>query len=101
MVLVRGDYVEIFGLESRPDLNGKEGAILKQYEETKRFEVELTDMQPEKVFSLKPNRLKRLGQSCVVIGPCDKGISSEEVPIYTSYLAGPSKGEEVEELKSR
>lgn len=93
----RGEYVRVKGLESRPDLNGLEGVVLKQIE--KRYEVDIFDMP--NTFSLLPKRLEYLGQSCVVIGPCDKGISAKEIPIYTSYLKGPSEYEEKQELKSR
>ena len=93
----RGDFVKVVGLESRTDLNGKEGVVLKEI--GKRYEVDILDLP--NTFSLLPKRLEYLGQSCVVIGPCDKGISSDEIPIYTSYLAGPSEYQEKQELKER
>lgn len=94
----RGDYVKVYGLKSRDDLNGKEGYVLKPI--GKRYEVKIIGLD-DSTFSLLPKRLEYLGQSCVVIGPCDKGISSDEIPIQTSYLKGPSEYEEIQELKKR
>ena len=97
MSFKRGDFVRISGLKGRTDLNGLEGAITKKVK--LRFEVDVEGVTSS--FLLKPCNLTRLGQSCVVIGPCDKGISSEDLPIYTSYLEGPSEYQEIQELKSR
>ena len=55
----RGDFVKVVGLESRTDLNGKEGVVLKEI--GKRYEVDILDLP--NTFSLLPKRLEYLGQS--------------------------------------
>mmetsp|Transcript_74011 Transcript_74011/g.176157 ORF Transcript_74011/g.176157 Transcript_74011/m.176157 type:complete len:679 (+) Transcript_74011:122-2158(+) len=54
-----GSKVEIFGLQGAPELNGRQGCIIKFVEETQRFGVRLEG--DDSMKSVKPANLRRVG----------------------------------------
>jgi len=56
--LKKGDKVEVFGLVSSPQMNGKRGEIVEEMNDKQRFPVLFPDK--EKPVAIKPDNLRRV-----------------------------------------